>query len=65
MLNLLTVAGTIVSIAVGVVAAGLVVFAIGYKVWCKKHGKSGCGCNCSSCGCCSCHTKEKKEEKKQ
>lgn len=65
MLNLLTVAGTIVSIAVGVVAAGLVVFAIAYKIWCKKHGKSGCGCDCSSCGCCSCHTKEKKEEKKQ
>ena len=44
-----------------VLAVGLVAFGIGYQIWCKKKGKSSCGCDCSSCGGC-CHTRKKKEK---
>ena len=47
----------IISLAVLVVAG-----VIGLTIWRKKHGKTGCGCDCSSCGG-ACHCHDKKEEK--
>ena len=43
-------------IAVGVVIAVILVGGFGgyiaHKIWAKKHGKCGCGCDCGSCqGC--------------
>ena len=62
--SILSAAGTIVSVAVGVVAAGLVVFAIVYHAVRKKQGKSGCDCGCSGCaGCTACGSAQKQEEK--
>ena len=58
---LLSATGTIVSVVIAVLAVGLVAFGIGYQIWCKKRGKSSCGCDCSSCGGC-CHTRKKKEK---
>lgn len=62
--GLLSAAGTAVSIAVGVLAVGLVVFAVVYHAIRKKQGKSGCGCGgCSGC-CSSCSPKRKTDEEK-
>lgn len=64
--GLLSAAGTAVSVAVGVLAVGLVVFAVVYHAIRKKQGKGGCDCGCGGCsGCCSsCSPKRKTEDKK-
>ena len=60
---ILSVAGTVISVAVGVIAAGIVAAAVALHFVRKKQGKTGCGCDCSGCaGCCSCHA-QKNEEK--
>lgn len=64
-LNLLFVAGTVISVIVGVVAVGIVVSAIALHYVRKKQGKTGCGCDCAGCSaCCACRPKEKKEQKR-
>lgn len=60
---LLSATGTIVTIAVGVAAVGIVVFSVIWHFVRKKQGKTGCGCDCSGCnGCSACRPKEKKEQ---
>lgn len=61
---LLSALGTAVSVAVGVLAAGAVVFAVVWHFVQKKRGKTGgCGCGCEHCGLCSsCRGPQKKEE---
>ena len=60
---LLSATGTIVTIAVGVAAVGIVIFSVIWHFVRKKQGKTGCGCDCSGCGGCSaCRPKEKKEQ---
>ena len=49
---LLSAVGTAVTAAVGVLAVGIVVFAIVWHFVQKKRGKTGCGCDCSHCGGC-------------
>ncbi len=64
-LNLLSAAGTIVSVVIGVLAAGFVVFMLVWHYVRKKQGKGGCDCGCSGCsGCCSSCAPKKKEDKK-
>ena len=64
-LNLLSAAGTIVSVVIGVLAAGFVVFMLVWHYVRKTQGKGGCGCGCSGCsGCCSSCAPKKKEDKK-
>lgn len=64
-LNLLSAAGTIVSVVIGVLAVGIVVFAVVYHYVRKKQSKGGCDCGCSGCsGCCSSCAPKKKEDKK-
>ncbi len=58
---LLSAVGTAVTIAIAVLAVGLVVFAVWYQIRCKKKGKGSCGCDCSSCGG-RCHTQKKDKE---
>ncbi len=43
--------GTIIGIAVGVLAVGYVIFVIIKSIIDKKNGKNCCG-DCSSCSCC-------------
>ncbi len=67
--NLLSAAGTAVSVIVGVVAVGIVVFAIVDRILQKKRGKGGCDCGCSGCtGCTGCTSRppeaKTKEQKK-
>lgn len=51
-----------IDIVILILAIGVVVFVVGRSIWAKKHGKSGCGCDCESCsGCSSCHTKKEDE----
>ena len=45
-LSLSAAVGTIVSVAVGVLAVGIVVFTLIYSYVRKKQGKSGCDCGC-------------------
>ena len=60
---LLSATGTIVTIAVGVAAVGIVIFSVIWHFVRKKQGKTGCGCDCSGCsGCSACRPKEKKEQ---
>ena len=60
---LLSATGTIVTIAVGVAAVGIVGFSVIWHFVRKKQGKTGCGCDCSGCsGCSACRPKEKKEQ---
>ena len=60
---LLSATGTIVTIAVGVAAVGIVIFSVIWHFVRKKLGKTGCGCDCSGCsGCSACRPKEKKEQ---
>ena len=63
---ILSAAGTAVCIAVGVLAAGLVIFAAVYHAVQKKRGKNGCGCGCAGCSgnCPSCRPADRGEEKK-
>ncbi len=63
---ILSAAGTAISIAIGVLAAGLVIFAIVYHAVRKKQGKSGCDCGCAGCSghCASCRPDHRSEEKK-
>lgn len=64
-LNLLSAAGTIVSVVIGVLAVGIVVFTLVWHYVRKKQGKGGCGCGCSGCtGCSSCVPKKKKPDEK-
>ena len=64
-LNLLSAAGTIVSVVIGVLAAGFVVFMLVWHYVRKKQGKTGCGCDCPGCpGHCSSRPPKKEEEKK-
>lgn len=65
-LNLLSAAGTIVSVVIGVLAAGFVVFMLVWHYVRKKQGKGGCGCGCSGCsGCSSCAPKKKKPDEEK
>lgn len=52
-LQLLSAVGTVVSVAIGVLAAAAVVFAVVWHFVQKKRGKAGCGCGCARCGLCS------------
>ena len=57
---LLTATGTIISVVIGILAAGLVVFTLIYSYIRKKQGKSGCDCGCDCCSCREdCHPSEK------
>ena len=63
---LLSAVGTAVTAAVGVLAVGIVVFAIVWHFVQKKRGKTGCGCDCSHCGgCCSCPSASEKGAPKE
>lgn len=63
-LNLLSAAGTIVSVVIGVLAAGFVVFMLVWHYVRKRQGKGGCDCGCSGCsGCSSCAARESKKQK--
>lgn len=65
-LNLLSAAGTIVSVIIGVLAAGFVIFMLVWHYVRKKQGKGGCGCGCSGCsGCSSCVPKKKKPDEEK
>ena len=65
-LNLLSAAGTIVSVVIGVLAAGFVIFMLVWHYVRKKQGKGGCGCGCSGCsGCSSCVPKKKKSDEEK
>ena len=65
MLQLLSDAGTAISVVIGIAATGIVVFAVVYHAVRKKQGKGGCGCGCSGCsGCSSCVPKKKKPDEK-
>lgn len=59
--SLLSTSGTIISVVIGVVAVGIVVFTAIYHYVRKKQGKSGCDCGCD---CCACHSKCQPEEQK-
>ena len=62
---LLSATGTIVTIAVGVAAVGIVIFSVIWHFVRKKQGKTGCGCDCSGCGGCSaCRPKREKRTKR-
>lgn len=62
-LQLLSAVGTAVSVAIGVLAAAAVVFAVVWHFVQKKRGKTGCGCDCAHCGLCSsCRPAEKPKE---
>ncbi len=62
-LQLLSAVGTVVSVAIGVLAAAAVVFAVVWRFVQKKRGKAGCGCDCARCGLCSsCRPAGKGEE---
>ena len=64
-LSLSAAVGTIVSVAVGVLAVGIVEFTLIYSYVRKKQGKSGCDCGCDCCSCKSaCHSNEKKPDDK-
>lgn len=64
-LSLSAAVGTIVSVAVGVLAVGIVVFTLIYSYVRKKQGKSGCDCGYDCCSCKSaCHSNEKKPDDK-
>ena len=52
MLQLLSFAGTAISVAVGAAAAGIVVFTVIWHFVRKKQGKGGCDCGCSDCSAC-------------
>lgn len=63
--DLLSAAGTVVSVIIGVLAVGIVVFAVVYHYIRKKQGKGGCDCGCSGCsGCCSSRSPKEKGDKK-
>ncbi|MDE5655352.1 MAG: hypothetical protein K2I46_07095 [Clostridia bacterium] len=51
MLSLLCagVAEIVVGIVVAVILVGGFGGYIAYKIWAKKHGKCGCGCDCGKC----------------
>lgn len=58
----------VAEIAVGIVVAVILVGGIGgyiwYKIWAKKHGKCGCGCDCGNCaGCGICPSANKQNDK--
>ena len=65
MLSLLC--ANVTEIVVGVVVALILVVGfggyIGYKIWAKKHGKCGCGCDCGNCSGCGARPSAKKEKK--
>ncbi len=63
MLNsLLSVTGTIISIAIGVVAVAIVVATVITSVIRKKQGKGGCDCGCAHCSH-NCYSNNKEKEK--
>lgn len=66
-LNLLSAAGTIVSVVIGVLAAGFVVFMLVWHYVRKKQGKGGCGCDCAGCpgGCSHCAPRPKDQKGRQ
>ena len=62
--NLLSAAGTAVSVAIAVAAVGIVVLTVVLHFVRKKKGKTGCGYDCSGCaGCSACHTDAQKKDK--
>ena len=62
--NLLSAAGTAVTVAIAVAAVGIVVLTEVLHFVRKKKGKTGCGCDCSGCaGCSACHTDAQKKDK--
>ena len=65
MLQLLSAAGTAISVVIGIAAAGIVVFAVVYHAVRRKQGKGGCDCGCSDCSACHmCGTAKREENKK-
>ncbi len=65
MLQLLSAAGTAISVVIGIAAVGIVVFAVVYHAVRKKQGKGGCDCGCSDCSACHmCGGAKEREEKK-
>ena len=65
MLQLLSAAGTAISVVIGIAAAGIVVFAVVYHAVRKKQGKGGCDCGCSDCTACHMCSAAKREENKK
>ena len=60
---LLSVGGTILSVAIALVAVGVVVLTVALHFVRNKQGKTGCGCGCAGCsGCTACRPKEQKEK---
>ena len=65
MLQLLSAAGTAISVVIGIAAAGIVVFAVVYHAVRKKQGKGGCDCGCAGCSAFHMCGAAKREENKK
>jgi hypothetical protein len=59
------VAEIVVGVVIAVILVGGFGSYIGYKIWAKKHGKCGCGCDCGNCsGCGACPSANKNQNNK-
>lgn len=65
MLQLLSAAGTAISVVIAVAAVGIVVFTVVWHYVRKKQGKGGCDCGCSDCSACHMCSRAKEREPKQ
>lgn len=66
MLQLLSAAGTAISVVIAAAAVGIVVFTVVWRYVRKRQGKGGCDCGCSDCSACRmCSHAEERDPKQK